>query len=122
MKLVDFKIEATNPTDYVLEFTIPDVSNRLLMSLFHKAKQKISKDKGIIVSGSPDNINIIVIEPVYYKFLTTVIKPQIKQVKKKCRDQNVVLLNHTMQKAYFTRKKEDWTIYIQITGQYDTRS
>jgi len=116
----EYVIRGLNPSDFELELVF-FAKNELLLKIFQKTKQRLSKMGKGTVKGDPDLIERFDVEPQYLKLLKTFILKPYKITRDEVESiDKMKLLNYDVVKAWFEKNKElnVWAIFIVVRGQY----
>lgn len=117
-KNLKWRFEEVNPVDYLLTIKC-DVENKLMVSLFGKAKQRLSRTKGIKLNADPNVIQSFKVDRIYYHVLKTFLNSTIKKIRREINQDKLDFLSHNIKTADFIRKPDqNWMINIEFEGQY----
>lgn len=117
--MIDYEFAAVNLSDFELCFTMV-TSNKLLMKIFNKSRQRLIK-KGVVTAkdADPNLLQKFEIDPRFYNLMHTVLKKQIKYVANEIKKDGIVILNSRVEYGQFIKNvKGDWDIKIKVGGQY----
>lgn len=114
----DFKAETI--TDYLLKLEL-SADNKMLHTIFNKAKHKLARKKGMqnLNTANLEVIQQFDIPQKFFNLIHTIMHKQIKKCFNLVKEDNIHVLNSKVTKAKFKRNDtNDWDIEIQVTGQY----
>jgi len=114
----EYEIVALNQTEYQLTL-IFEAENRIMRDIFNRAKEKLSKDKGIKAQGNPDVIGAFDVPQEFLKTLKFITKKQLKEVFSLLhKEDNFTMISNECTSSKFKRFNEKWLIYIVYKGMY----
>lgn len=115
--LLDYHFKCINPEDFEISL-VYHAENRLMVTIFQKARSKLLRKKNIAVKGNPDVIDGFDVPAQYLKMLKTAIMPNVGAIIKEAKQDGIQVISWKISQAKFKRENEEWKIRITIEGIY----
>jgi len=115
----DYEFNCINPTDYILTFEV-SISNRMIKYIFMKAREQIIKQRLKKPEDFKEDIPLdkFDLPQQYLKLMNVSMTSFLKDVKNQVSQDNIIILEHKLERGYFEKLETVWKCKLIYGGCY----